>query len=226
MSHEHISTMDVDGVRLVTIDDGKANALPTELTSSLAHTVEAAEHDNDIKALVLAGRAGRFSAGFDLSVMAGGDGAAIREMVDSGGRLARTIYGSTIPVVAACTGHAIAAGALLLLACDVRIGPDADIKIGLNEVAIGMVLPGWAFVLAGERLTARRHAEAVLTGRLYNGQEATEVGYLDYAVPPADVMKTAMTEAKRLAELDSAAYAGSLEIVRAGALGRMDSHLP
>ena len=81
-------------------------------------------------ALVLHGRPGKFSAGFDLSVMTAGDIGAISALVSDGGALVRTLYGSSIPVVAACTGHALAAGALVLLGCDVRVGADVDCKIG------------------------------------------------------------------------------------------------
>ena len=56
--------------------------------------------------------------------------------------MVRRAYGASVPVVAACTGHAVAAGALLLLGCDQRVGPDAPVKIGLNEVAIALTPAG------------------------------------------------------------------------------------
>ncbi len=59
-------------------------------------------------------------------------------------------------MVAACTGHAVAAGALMVLACDLRIGVDGPVKIGLNEVAIALTLPPWALAL--DRLS-RRHLQ-------------------------------------------------------------------
>ncbi len=67
----------------------------------------------------------------------------------------RLLYGCGVPVVAACTGSAVAAGALMLLGCDVRVGADVPAKIGLNEVAIKMVLPDWAFTIAADRLSSR-----------------------------------------------------------------------
>ncbi len=56
---------------------------------------------------------GRLSGGFDLGVMYGDDFARIIELVDDGGDLVRRLWGRGVPVVAACTGHAIAAGALI-----------------------------------------------------------------------------------------------------------------
>ena len=128
--------------------------------------VTEAEHDASVTAVVLHGRPGKFSAGFDLSVMTGGDIPAMASLVSDGGALVRTLYGSSIPVVAACTGHALAAGALVLLGCDVRIGADVECKIGLNEVAIGMVLPDWAFTIAVDRLSKRHLQRAVATARI------------------------------------------------------------
>jgi enoyl-CoA hydratase len=83
----------------------------------LLDVVAGAEADDDVDAVVLHGRDGRFSAGFDLSVMRGGDLRAMSDLVSDGGELAKTLFGARVPVVAACTGHALAAGALVLLAC-------------------------------------------------------------------------------------------------------------
>ena len=137
------------------LDDGKANALSVELISAISAAVSAAEADPDQRAVVIHGRDGRFSGGFDLGVMLGGDVAAIVSLVADGGELVRMLYGAGVPVVAACTGSAVAGGALMLLGCDVRVGADVPAKIGLNEVAIKMVLPDWALTIARERLSTK-----------------------------------------------------------------------
>ena len=111
-------------------------------------------------------------------------------LVSDGGALVRTLYGSSIPVVAACTGHALAAGALVLLGCDVRVGADVDCKIGLNEVAIGMVLPDWAFTIAVDRLSKRHLQRAVATARITSAAGAVDAGYLDEVVPADDRCST------------------------------------
>jgi enoyl-CoA hydratase len=208
-------------VLLVTMDDGKANVLSTEHSRQLHGVIDRAAADPEVGAVVIAGRPGRFSGGFDLSVFQSGDAAAVREMIAAGGALVRRIYGAGIPVVAACTGHAVAAGALLLLGCDRRVGPDAEVKIGLNEVAIGLVLPDWAFAIAGDRLS-RRHLQAAVAGaRFYDGKGAVDAGFLDVAVDPEVLLDTAMAEAAELAELDAAAYAGTVATLRGPVLDRM-----
>jgi enoyl-CoA hydratase len=221
--HDAVTVERREAVLLVTIDDGKVNALSAELSRELIEVVDRAETDHDLGAVVIAGRPGRFSAGFDLSVFRSGDADAVREMVATGGALVRRIYGSGIPVVAACTGHAVAAGALMLLGCDRRIGPDADVKIGLNEVAIGLVLPDWGLAIAGDRLSRRHLQTAVAGARLYDGAGACDAGFLDVVVPVEHVIEAALAEARALAQLDRSAYAATVAELRSQVLARMAS---
>ena len=90
--------------------------------------------------MAIIGRPGKFSAGFDLSVMTAGPDQA-RDLLRAGADLALRIYTFPIPVVLGATGHALAMGAILLMAADVRIGADGPFKVGLPEVEIGMPLP-------------------------------------------------------------------------------------
>jgi enoyl-CoA hydratase len=174
---------------------------------------------------VLHGREGKFCAGFDLNVMRGGDIAAVLQLVSDGGELVRRLYGSPVPVVAACTGHALAAGALLLLGCDVRVGAAIDCKIGLNEVAIGMVLPGWALTIADERLS-RRHLQRVVVNAVVTGADgAVDSGFLDEVVPAADVLAVAVERATELAALNGRAYAGTVLALRGPVLERMAAQI-
>lgn len=210
-----------DAVVIVTIDDGRANALSTDLSRALVDLIDQTEADLTAGALVIAGRPGRFSGGFDLGVFQSGDIDAVAEMVGVGGHLVWRIYGSGLPVVAACTGHAVAAGALMLLGCDRRIGPDAPVKIGLNEVAIGLQLPDWALAIATDRLSRRHLQTVVATARLYDGTAAVDAGFLDAAVAPDRVVEAAIAEATAMVDLDRRAYAGTVRALRGPTLDRM-----
>jgi enoyl-CoA hydratase len=210
-------------VLLVTMDDGRANALSLAVSTALRAALTQAEEDPGIGAVVIAGRAGRFSGGFDLGVIQGGDATAIRQMVDGGGALVAHAYGCSVPVVAACTGHAVAAGALLLLGCDHRVGPDADVKIGLNEVAIGLTLPQWALTIAAERLSRRHLQAAVVNARLYDGAGAVAAGFLDAVVETDLVVEAAMEHAAVLAQLDPGAYMATVTALRGPTLTRMNT---
>ena len=222
---DKLSTRRDDGVVVLTMDDGKANALGPDLSAAISAAVADASADESVDAIVLAGRPGRFSGGFDLDVIGSGDTAAVAAMVNAGGSLVRQLYSCDVPVVAACTGHAVAAGALLLLGCDVRVGPDASVKIGLNEVAIGLTLPGWALTAAEARLSKRHLQRSIVNSRLVDGNGAVDVGYLDMAVAPDAVLDTAIAEAKSMAALDRAAYIKTVKLFRADTLAAMDADL-
>ena len=99
-------------VAVITMDDGKANAVTHDLINALTAALDAAEAS--ASAVVLAGRPGRFSAGFDLRVMQGATGEEVRALVNHGGALCLRLFESPLPIVAACRGHALAAGAVML----------------------------------------------------------------------------------------------------------------
>ena len=225
MTSEHVSLERRDSVLVVHLDDGKANALSSSMIGAIGAALDQAESDDSIGAVVLHGREGKFCAGFDLSVMRGGDISAMANLVCDGGELVSRLYGSSIPVVAACTGHALAAGALLLLGCDVRIGADVDCKIGLNEVAIGMVLPDWAFNIAIERLSRRHLQLAVATARITDARGAVDVGYLDEVAPVDAVLETAVARATELATLNGRAYAGTVRALRGELIAEMAAQI-
>ena len=215
-----------DRVLVLHIDDGKANALSFDLIDALLEALRSAEEDDDIGAVVLHGRPGRFSAGFDLGVMMDGDLNAIVRLVAAGGELVRTLYGCSVPVVAASTGHALAAGALMLLGCDVRIGSDEPAKVGLNEVAIKMVLPDWALTIAEARLSKRHMQRAIVNARVTTPTDAIDVGFLDEVVAADDVLDRAVDTAAALAaELDPKAYAGTIRAFRGTTLETMDAQV-
>ncbi|MGK0226026.1 MAG: enoyl-CoA hydratase, partial [Thermoproteota archaeon] len=213
MSEQVVTThVDVDGdqdprsVALITLDDGKANALSRSMIADVRTALTAAEADPNCIAAVIAGREGRFSAGFDLSVIQAGDSSEVVAMVADGGELVRHIYGATVPVVAACTGHALAAGALMLLGADIRVGAEGPFKIGLNEVAIGMTLPDWAYTIVRERISKRHLQRSITNARITDPTAAVDVGFLDRVVPWDQVVAAAVEEAVSLAALDTKAY--------------------
>jgi enoyl-CoA hydratase len=199
-----VSTSD-DGVLLVTLDDGKVNVVTTALVAGVDAALDRAADDSAVTAVVLAGRPGVFSAGFDLPVMLG-DAAPREEMVGAAFELLTRLVTFPKPVVAACTGHAIAAGALLLLATDHRVAAEGQFRIGLNEVSIGLPLPASALELARERLSKRHFLRSTLEAVVHDPQSALDAGFVDEVVPGDDVLGAATAEAKRLAALDPFAY--------------------
>jgi enoyl-CoA hydratase len=213
-------------VMVLHLDDGKANALSFDLIAAIRSAVSDAEADEVIGAVVIHGREGRFSGGFDLAVMYGDDFSKIVELVADGGDMVAHLWGAGLPVVAACTGSAVAAGALALLGCDIRVGADIPAKIGLNEVAIKMVLPDWALTIAGDRLSRRHVHRAMANARLTTPRDAVDVGFLDEVVPSDQVLDRAVELATELAEtLDPSAYAKTVAKTRAAVLDQMSAQI-
>jgi enoyl-CoA hydratase len=183
-------------VAVVDVDDGKANALGFDVLEGINAALDRAEADAE--AVVLAGRPGKFSAGFDLSVMTSGPEGA-RELLGRGAELGLRLFEFPQPVVLAVTGHALAMGAILLCSADIRVGADGPFKIGLNEVAIGMPVPAFATDLCKERLSPRGYTQAIQLARIHTPEEAVAAGFLDELVQPDQVRDRAVEVATELA---------------------------
>jgi enoyl-CoA hydratase len=218
------ATIDISNdIALIRMDDGKANAINFEMLAALNDALDKAEAD--AKAIVLAGREGRFSGGFDLNAFAqlGGDG--VYKLLDAGAELLLRLYGGPLPVVAACGGHAIAMGTFILLACDTRVGAAGAYKIGANEAITGMNLPIFAMELARDRLSPRHLTRAMIQGFIYDPAGAVEAGYLDMAVAPEQVEATALGIAAQLAALPGGSYAWNKGAMRKATLDRIKASL-
>lgn len=211
-----------DRIAHVTIANGKANALSPEVIAGLGDALSRAEDagESEVGALLLSGAPGMLSGGFDLKVMR--ESAAVAgKLVTDGGELFTRMYGCQIPVIVACTGHAIAAGALLLLGADARIGARGEFRIGLIETQLGMVLPRWAVELAQERCSNRHLQDATVGAKIYDPDGAVEAGFLDSVVPPEALAVAAEAEAQRWAAFSRDAYRGQVRMLRSERLGRL-----
>lgn len=212
-------------VAVVRFDDGKANVLSLAASQELLGQLDVLE--DETKAVVLVGREGFFSAGFDLKVMQGGDADATREMIASGVDLFLRLYTYGLPVVAACTGHALAAGAIVLMCSDVRIGADGSCKIGLNEVAAGMPVPAFLAEIASDRLSRRHYSHATMLARMYSPSEAVDAGFLDEVAGDGEAaVEAAVAQAAAFADtLHQKSFRITRKIVRGGAAERIKESL-
>ncbi len=194
----------------VRIDSGKGNPISFEVIAALNEVLDTFEKSESHGSLVISGQPGIFSGGFDLAVMRGENVDDVIRLVGLGGKLIHRIFSGHKPSVAAVTGHAVAAGALLALGTDSRIGAD-DARMGLPEVALGMVLPDWAAILAEARLNPSHLQRATATAAMFEGTDNVAAGFLDEIVPAERVVERALVEGERLADLSPRAYIGTME---------------
>jgi enoyl-CoA hydratase len=212
----------VDSIATITMDDGKANVMSAAMLSALAEAFARAESEASV--VVLTGKKGVFSGGYDTAMFKSSQ-AEIMRVVGAGGELVYRILSFPKPVLMACSGHAVAQGAFILLAGDVRIGVSGDRKIGLNEVAIGLTIPFYGIEVARQRLAPAWFNHACVTGALYDPQTALTAGFFDQLVAPDELAAATAVEAKRLASLNSGAHAAVKLRVRQAALLAMRTGL-
>jgi enoyl-CoA hydratase len=190
----------------ISMDDGKVNALSLAMLSELNSALDRAEEGSSV--VVMTGRPGVFSAGFDLNVLTTGHPDA-PDMLKAGFSLAERMLSFPTPIVIACTGHALAMGAFLLLSGDFRIGVAGQHRIGANEVAIGLTMPETAIEICRQRLTPSYFSRAVNNAEIFPPDEAMAAGFFDSVVDASDLEGEAQRAATGLASLNMAAHAAT-----------------
>jgi enoyl-CoA hydratase len=204
-----------DRVASITLDDGKVNAFSIPMLRELHAALDQAEADGAV--VVLGGREGYLSAGFDLGVFRE-EPERLPEMLRLGATLCERLLSFPTPVLVACSGHAIAAGSFPLLAADARIGVEGPFKIGLNEVRIGLTMPLFVVELARYRLAPAHFDRAAVSAVMYEPEDAVDAGFLDRVAPPADLPEACAEVAAELTGLNPDAHAATKLRARGGAL--------
>ena len=202
-------------IATITMDDGKVNVLSPAMQADINAALDRAESDG--ATVILTGRRGRFSAGFDLNTLnAGGRDAVL--MLRGGFELATRLLSFPRPVVIACSGHAMAMGFFLLLSGDHTIGVDGPFKLVANEVAIGLPMPRPAIAVMRNRLTPAAFTRTAVLAQTFSPQEAIAAGVLDRVVAEDELLPTAVEVATGLATLDMNAHAITKRLARAATL--------
>lgn len=199
----------VTGVVEIALDDGGHNLLRPDVLDALAGALDAARDD----AVVLTGRHGVLTAGLDLSWLAVASSRDAHRLITALGRTLLALWTHPRPTVCAATGHAVASGTLMALACDHAVAAD-DGAWGLVETRIGLTLPRFAVELARARLDPRALDAVLLGGERFDPWRAKELGVVTEVAPADAVAARALAVAEDLAVIDPAAYAGTKERLR------------
>ena len=177
---DKLTTTLKEGVAIITMDDGKANALGSQTWAELNEALDEAEAAEAI--VIITGREGVMSGGFDLKEMGDGPQDAL-ELTSKGSKFARRLMAHPRPVIMAATGHTIAMGAFLALACDYSMIKAGDYKVGLNETLIGMTMHNFGIEMGRYHLTKNHFNRCVINGEIFNPKGAMHAGFFDRVVP-------------------------------------------
>jgi enoyl-CoA hydratase len=202
---DQIATLTSDGdVSIITLNDGKANVFSPEMSKAVSSLLDKVPEDKG--SLVITGRPGIFSAGFDLKIISSGDSDAVASMVKAGFTLLARIYNFPRPVIAACSGHGVALGAFLLCCADYRIGAKGQFIVQANETRNNMSIPTPILEISKSRIAKTHWYRAILNAEAYPVENAIEPGYLDEVTDAENLMNRAMEVANDLATLGHPHY--------------------
>lgn len=200
-------------VAVVSLDDGKANAVLVPEFESLEATLDELER-SDARAVVLTGRPGYFSAGLNLKALATMSLTDKQTLVATMGRAVLRLFLFPQPVVAAVSGHALGAGAMFALAADVRVFAEGPFKFGLNEVPAGLFVPTYGVEVARAAVSSSRLTELVVHGRVLSPMEALTMHVAEAVHAPDALVAAATMLARSLASLSGSGYAITKRLVR------------
>ena len=202
---DQIATLTTEGdVSIITLNDGKANVFSPEMSSTVSNLLDQVPGDKG--SLVITGRSGIFSAGFDLKIISSGDSDAVASMIKAGFTLLARIYNFPRPVIAACSGHGVALGAFLLCCADYRIGAKGQFIVQANETRNNMSIPAPILEISKSRIAKTHWYRAILNAEAYPVENAIEPGYLDEVTDAENLMNRAMEVANDLATLGHPHY--------------------
>jgi enoyl-CoA hydratase len=208
-----------DGVATLILSNGKVNAISNEVIAGFNAALDQAEKDRAV--VIITSGPGILSGGYDLKIMTSSPEAAM-DLVAAGSTLARRMLSHPFPIVVACTGHAVAKGAFLLLSADYRIGVDGPFSIGLNEVQIGMTMHNAGIELARDRLNTSAFGRSVINGEMFDPKGALQAGFLDKVVASEELTDAARTVALQLKKINMKAHKQTKLKVRKAFLETLD----
>jgi len=217
---ELVSYLLDDGVATIILNNGKANVISLAVLERFNAALDQATEDRAV--VIITGQPGILSGGYDLKVMKSSRENSAN-LVATGSAFARRMLSHPYPIIVACSGHAVAKGAFILLSADYRIGVEGPFRIGFNEVAIGMTMHDVGLTLSRYRLHRSMFDRSVITAEMFDPAGALNAGFFDELTSPDALTATARSTADRLKKLDMTAYLNTKLKARKALLEELDS---
>jgi Delta3-Delta2-enoyl-CoA isomerase len=209
-----IVTTDHGPVRELRLNRPPVNALNTELITALRRAIEQAPRDG-VRAVIVSGAPGMFSAGLDIRLLVGLDAPAIAVLWRELYALMKALATAPMPIVAAVTGHAPAGGTVIAIFCDWRVAASGDFKLGLNEVQVGIPLPPVILATLRRQVGPRQAERLAVGGLIVSTEEALKTGLVDELAPPEQVVERALAWCRTLLALPPQAMLATRQRARA-----------
>lgn len=179
------------------------NAMDDQMAKDFEEVVSQIMRDPDPRVVVVTGAGRAFSAGANLDMMLermAADPVSNKEHIFTFYRRFLSIMELKIPSIAAINGHAVGAGAGLIMACDIRLAAE-NCKIGLPFAKMGLH-PGMGAEYFLPRIIGRaRTFELLMTGETVTAEEAYRIGLVNHLASPEELMSRAMELAEKIAAM-------------------------
>jgi len=215
-----------EGVAVIRMDDGKANAFNFEMFAEINQALDQAEA-HQAGMVIFEGRQGLFCGGLDLKLLPNLAPDQLLNLVTQFGRTMSRIFLFPVPTVAAIAGHAIAGGLQLAFSCDRRYAQEGPYRIQMNEMITGMILPSWMLHISKKVIPVQWQSEILLHARTYSPAEAMERRLLNDVIPAGKDMVSAVKESCReLLMIDRSAYAYTKRLMHGPGLDEALARLP
>jgi enoyl-CoA hydratase len=201
------------GIARITMDDGKANAMDFAFFEEMEAALDRVEGDG-AKMLIITGRSGFFSGGLNIKLMPSLSPTELNRLAESLARTILRVFAFPLPTIAACSGHAVAGGAMLSFSCDGRFVVDGPFRIQMNEILVGIPFPSWMLLIGRSAVPVRYLADTFLHARSYSPTEAVDCGLFHGLIKEEDPVTYAKVQGQQLNNLNLSAYKTSKKRLR------------
>ena len=208
---------------IIALDRGRSNPLNHQMVKELTACIKDLGADDAIGGVILTGKEGFFSSGIDLIEAYDYNEEHIRAFWVDFLAMQITLASFKKPLVAAITGHSPAGGCIMAIACDYRVMAEGKFIIGLNEVPVGIIVPGSVFDLYSFWLGQHKAYQYLIEGKLLTVNEALEVGLIDEICPPESVISRAEKKIRAYMQMDPVTWGESKLNLRKGLLDKLNN---
>lgn len=203
-----------DRLAIITLNRGKSNALNREMITELDELLGNIENDPAIGGAMICGRENFFSAGLDLIELYNYDEAEALSFWKLFLTFTANLTAFKKPLVAAINGHSPAGGCVIALACDARVMAEGKYIIGLNELPVGIIVPNSIFELYAFWIGKANATRSLLEGRLFNPEEALQIGLIDELAKPESILTAAERKARKYMAFEANTWQQSKKNIR------------